>query len=86
MTGEVEKKRRKSKGHPTANTGHCAAEGSQDTAEMDCLQNPKVIGLQSETAQDAPELLSEYDWVRTDVVTALKRSQAYWEVLAIKFL
>ena len=50
MTGEVEKKRRKSKGHPTANTGHCAAEGSQDTAEMDCLQNPKVIGRQSETA------------------------------------
>ena len=86
MTGEVEKKRRKSKGHRIADTGHCAAEGSQDTAEMACLQTPKVIGLHSETAQDAPELLSEYDWVWMDVVTALKRSQAYWEVLAIKFL
>lgn len=50
MTGEVEKKRRKSKGHPIADTGHCAAEGSQDTAEIDCLLNPKVTGLQSETA------------------------------------
>ena len=50
MTGEVERKRKKSRDHPVANLGHCATEGTQDTAEMDCLQNPKVIWLHSETA------------------------------------
>ena len=50
MTWEVEGKRGKSKEYPVSNMGHCLADGAQDTAEMGYLENPKVIGLCSETA------------------------------------